>query len=122
MSLEDLTQNYSRHHRQPGENRSARLERPPPLARGRKPCSFSAVGYDQSLEEIVNGALFRFDQRVEMVIVKDISCTRLCETSHAALIGQGACCLLSQRAKSLVCSKVGRIVDMLPGVARFSET
>ncbi len=78
-------------------------------------------GYDQSVEEIVNGALFAPDND-EMVIVDNLSsCTRL-RTSLAALHWQGACGLIFPRARCWACRRSRGWWTCSPDVCRSRKT
>lgn len=68
------------------------------------------VGYDQKLEDIVNGALFPTDTK-GMVIVKDIECYSLCEHHLLPFFGKVHVGYVpSEHVIGL--SKIARIVDM----------
>ena len=68
------------------------------------------VGYDQDLEQIVNGALFPAETD-GMVIVKDIECYSLCEHHLLPFTGKVHVGYVPDKA-IIGLSKVARIVDM----------
>src|SRR5476649_309483 len=78
--------------------------------RAAKAMQYLCHGYTQSVEEIVNGALFASDND-EMVIVKDIELYSLCEHHLLPFIGKAHVAYI-QSGKVLGLSKVARIVDM----------
>jgi GTP cyclohydrolase IA len=67
-------------------------------------------GYEKSLEEVLNGAIFTADTE-DMIIVKDIELYSLCEHHLLPFIGKCHVGYLPQ-GKVLGLSKVARIIDM----------
>jgi GTP cyclohydrolase I len=78
--------------------------------RAAKAMQYLCHGYDQTLETIVNGALFASDSD-EMVIVKDIELYSLCEHHLLPFIGKAHVAYIPT-GKVLGLSKIARIVDM----------
>jgi GTP cyclohydrolase I len=106
---EPLSQQYREIIKGLGENpeREGLLDTP---KRAAKAMQYLCHGYQQSLEEIVNGALFESDND-EMVIVKDIELYSLCEHHLLPFIGKAHVAYIPN-GKVLGLSKVARIVDM----------
>jgi len=78
--------------------------------RAAKAMRFLCRGYEQTLEEVTNGALFSSDNS-EMVLVKNIELYSLCEHHLLPFIGKAHVAYLPN-GKVLGLSKVARIVDM----------
>ncbi|MBA59600.1 MAG: GTP cyclohydrolase I FolE [Gammaproteobacteria bacterium] len=79
-------------------------------ARAAKAMSFLTRGYQQTIEEIVNGALFD-SETSEMIVVKDIEMYSMCEHHLLPFIGKCHVAYVPT-GKVLGLSKVARIVDM----------
>ncbi|VUD56625.1 GTP cyclohydrolase 1 [Thalassocella blandensis] len=88
-------------------NRPGLLDTP---KRAAKAFEFLTSGYHETVEKVVNGALFPSDAN-DMVIVKDIELYSLCEHHMLPFIGKAHVGYIPT-GKVLGLSKVARIVDM----------
>lgn len=78
--------------------------------RAAKAMRYLCNGYEKTLDEVVNGALFASDND-EMVIVRDIELYSLCEHHLLPFIGKAHVAYIPT-GRVLGLSKVARIVDM----------
>ncbi|NQD92611.1 GTP cyclohydrolase I FolE [Pseudomonas sp. CrR25] len=87
--------------------------------RAAKAMQYLCHGYQTSLEEVVNGALFASDND-EMVMVKDVELYSLCEHHLLPFIGKAHVAYIPT-GKVLGLSKVARIVDMFARRLQIQE-
>lgn len=108
-----MTEELANHYREIiaglGENPEREGLRDTPK-RAAKAMQFLTRGYSQSLEELVNGAVFA-SETDEMVLVKDIELYSMCEHHLLPFIGKCHIAYMP-RGKVLGLSKFARIVDM----------
>ncbi|MEE4278064.1 MAG: GTP cyclohydrolase I FolE [Halieaceae bacterium] len=82
--------------------------------------AFLNRGYDQTIDEVVNGALFPSDSK-EMVLVQNIELYSLCEHHLLPFIGKCHVAYIPT-GKVLGLSKVARIVDMYARRLQIQES
>ena len=101
-----------------GENpdREGLLDTP---ARAAKAMQYLCHGYEQCVEEIVNGALFASDND-EMIIVDNIELYSLCEHHLLPFIGKAHVAYIPT-GKVLGLSKIARLVDMFARRLQIQE-
>ncbi|MFJ2364217.1 GTP cyclohydrolase I FolE [Pseudomonas sp. NPDC087697] len=87
--------------------------------RAAKAMQYLCHGYEQSVDEIVNGALFDSDND-EMVIVDNIELYSLCEHHILPFIGKAHVAYIPT-GKVLGLSKIARIVDMFARRLQIQE-
>jgi len=87
--------------------------------RAAKALAFLTQGYSQTLDDIVNNAVFQSDSD-EMVIVKNIELYSMCEHHMLPFIGKCHVAYLPD-GKVLGLSKVARIVDMFARRLQIQE-
>ncbi|OBS10830.1 GTP cyclohydrolase I FolE [Acidihalobacter prosperus] len=118
MSLTDLEASYREILATTGEPLERDGLRDTPL-RAAKAFEFLTRGYRQTLDEVVNGALFDSDMD-EMVVVRDVELYSLCEHHVLPFIGKAHVAYLPQ-GKVLGLSKIARIVDMFARRLQIQE-
>lgn len=119
MSVEKLAQLYSGIIDQLGEDRHRDGLKNTPM-RAAKALDYLTRGYNQTLEEVVNNAVFNSDND-EMVLVKDIELYSLCEHHLLPFIGKCHVAYIPT-GKVLGLSKAARIVDMYARRLQIQET
>ncbi|VVM80125.1 GTP cyclohydrolase 1 [Pseudomonas fluorescens] len=101
-----------------GENPDREGLRDTPV-RAAKAMQYLCHGYEQSVDEIVNGALFASDTD-EMIIVADIELYSLCEHHLLPFIGKAHVAYIPT-GKVLGLSKIARLVDMFARRLQIQE-
>ena len=115
---DELDQHYREILRGLGEDPDREGLRDTPM-RAARAMRYLCHGYEQSLDELVNGALFASDND-EMITVKDIELYSLCEHHHLPFIGKAHVAYIPT-GKVLGLSKVARIVDMFARRLQIQE-
>lgn len=117
--MDDIKDAYSTILESIGEdlNRDGLIDTP---TRAAKAMSYLTQGYNQTLEEVLNGAVFESNSD-EMVIVRDIEMYSLCEHHLLPFIGKCHVAYLP-RGKVIGLSKVARIVDMYARRLQIQES
>ena len=88
-------------------------------ARAARAIKFLTAGYEQSVEKVVNGALFSSDID-EMVVLKNIEIYSLCEHHLLPFVGQCHIAYLPQ-GKVLGISKIARLVEVFARRLQIQE-
>jgi GTP cyclohydrolase I len=101
-----------------GENPDREGLRDTPV-RAAKAMQYLCHGYEQSVEDIVNGALFASDND-EMIIVDNIELYSLCEHHMLPFIGKAHVAYIPT-GKVLGLSKIARLVDMFARRLQIQE-
>lgn len=116
--MEKAEQAFAEIIRSVGEDTSREGLRDTPK-RAAKAFQFLTQGYHQSLDDIVNNALFESDCS-EMVVVNNIELYSMCEHHLLPFIGHAHVAYIPQ-GKVLGLSKVARIVDMFARRLQIQE-
>lgn len=119
MNTDRLTQLYSEILDELGVDRARDGLRNTP-ERAARALEYLTKGYRQSLDEVVNGAVFDSDND-EMVLVKNIELYSLCEHHLLPFIGKCHVAYIPT-GKVLGLSKIARIVDMYARRLQIQET
>jgi GTP cyclohydrolase I len=88
-------------------------------ARAARALEFLTAGYRQSVEEIVNGAIFH-SEASEIVLVKDIELYSMCEHHMLPFIGKAQVAYIPD-GKVIGLSKIARIVDVFARRLQIQE-
>jgi GTP cyclohydrolase I len=87
--------------------------------RAARALEFLTNGYRQSLDEVVNGAIYHSDAS-EIILVKDIELYSLCEHHLLPFIGRAHVAYIPQ-GKVIGLSKIARIVDVFARRLQIQE-
>jgi GTP cyclohydrolase I len=88
-------------------------------ARAAKALQYLARGYQQSIDEVVNNAIFESDND-QMILVKDIELYSMCEHHLLPFIGKCHVAYIPT-GKVIGLSKIARIVDMFAARLQIQE-
>lgn len=117
--MSDLEKNYRAIITAIGENpeREGLVDTPKRAAKAMK---YLCRGYEQTVDEVVGGAIFTSDSN-EMVLVKNIELYSLCEHHLLPFIGKAHVAYIPN-GKVLGLSKIARIVDMYARRLQIQES
>ena len=116
--LDDLEKAYTQILRSIGEDETREGLRKTP-ARAARSIEFLTRGYRQTVEEVVNGAIFTADND-EIILVKNIELYSICEHHLLPFIGKCHVAYIP-KGKVLGLSKVARIVDLFARRLQIQE-
>ncbi len=119
MPNDELADHYAEIIRSIGENVDREGLRGTPL-RAAKAIRYLTRGYYQSLEDVVNNAIFESDND-EMVLVKNIELYSLCEHHLLPFVGKCHAAYIPT-GKVIGLSKIARIVDMYARRLQIQES
>lgn len=117
--VEDLEKVYKKLLESVGENPDREGLRKTPL-RAARAMEFLTRGYRQTVEEVLNGAIFTADSD-EIILVKDIELYSICEHHLLPFIGKCHVAYIPKH-KIIGLSKVARIVDLFARRLQIQET
>lgn len=117
--VEELEKIYGELLKTVGENPNREGLKKTPL-RAARAMEFLTRGYRQSVEEVVNGAVFTADSD-EIILVKDIELYSICEHHLLPFIGKCHVAYIPKQ-KIIGLSKVARIVDLFARRLQIQES